>query len=137
MFELVAILRENRLIKTLFAQSPGDGLAHERPEHQRWNQRKLMSHLKHDEDAGDRRAHDRSQAGAHADHCKDDLVRVAEMQQGPENAADKDTAHAAQKERWRKNSTATAKSIARNRGQEFCHDFVLWIWQLRWNFFSN
>ena len=117
---LVAVLRQQGVVKILAVHLAADGLADQRANHQDWHQRKLVRHFKHDEDARDRRAHHRAQAGAHAHHDQRQQVSMCHRPFQSHQSCHQGARHAAKEQRWGKNSAATAEPVTAKRGDEFC-----------------
>jgi len=120
-FELIAVLFQQGVVEIFAGHAAGDGLADERADHQNRHERELMGHLEHDEDAGDRRANDRAQAGAHAHDREGERIFGGHGHEQSAHARQQQTAHAAEEKRRRKNPAASAKTVTQNCCQQFRH----------------
>ena len=78
LLDSVPILLEDGVVEVLLLQQAGDALTHQRAEHQGRHEGVFVRHLENNQDAGNRRSHDRAHAGAHPHDAQHDPVRRAE-----------------------------------------------------------
>lgn len=121
-FDLVAVLGEDRFVEVLTVHFAADGLADERADHEGRHEGKFMGHFEDNEDAGDGSAHNRAQAGAHADDGESEGIRAADGPFQADDAAHDHADHAAEKQGGGEDAATAIKAVAREGGDEFGHE---------------